>query len=279
LIPKKAKNYNPDEIPLVMPRKKAMFLSVIDIEYSVEHKKIRIIRKTAKNIKVHRNKLNMKMLKKYQAIQSSIFKFVNQPVGELAVEFSGERSRREDTPLIDFIHKIQKEITGADISIASSFNTHLHILPGEITRKNIFAIYPYENTLYKIQMKGKYLVDLLKRSANYYFLKNGQLQINREVPGYNFDLLDGIRYELIYRSGKDPIVKIISMDDGTNFNPEKEYIIAVNSYRAQQLKKLYHAKIIWRSEKTMRDYIEDYFKKHSPVRIEANNNWKIVIVK
>lgn len=278
LIPKEPQLLRANETPLVMARKKAQYVGVINISYKRENGTIRIVSKEVKNIKVNKNKLNQRLVNKYSEIQKTVQNYVREPIGELLIELDGKRSRLEDTPVIELIHNIQKSITGAQISIASSFNTKLHILPGKITRKTVFAIYPYENSLYKVKIKGKYLVDLLQRSAGYYHLDSeGKLKITSGFPGYNFDMIDGITYDLIYQKNQEPTVKIYHLENGEPFHPEQEYIVAVNSYRAQQLKQLYNAQIIWRSEKTLRDYIEQYAKLNSPLTIKADHNWKIVI--
>ncbi|MCK5075120.1 MAG: bifunctional metallophosphatase/5'-nucleotidase [Calditrichia bacterium] len=277
VIPEK-ESYIPDNTPaILMSGKKAEYVGFVKITYKKENDKIIILDKKTKNFKVNGRKAPKHLLKKYDNVKQQITQLVNTPIGEIKNKLAAAESRLKDTPIIDLIHKIQLDKTEADISLAASFKTQLEIPVGPVSRKSVFLIYPYENTLYKIKMQGKDIIDHLTRGANYYQVKNGKLEINKDVPGYNFDMAEGIEYKIIYSFNKKNKIEAVKLTNGQIFNPNKYYTVAVNSYRAQQLMKLYKCELLWKSQLSMRDFVEEYFKNNSPVSVEANNNWEIIV--
>ncbi|MCK5077716.1 MAG: 5'-nucleotidase C-terminal domain-containing protein, partial [Calditrichia bacterium] len=192
--------------------------------------------------------------------KKEIINYVNEPIGELSVDLTANKSRLKDTPIIDLIHKIQLEKTNADISIAASFKTNVNIPAGPVSLKSAFLIYPFENTLYKLEIKGSDIITHLQNSAAYYMVQNDSLKNSGKLPGYNFDMAEGIQYKIVYKENKKTLIKADKLTNGKIFHPNKKYTVAVNSYRAQQLAKHYKCEILYKSNLTMRDFIVEYFK-------------------
>lgn len=74
------------------------------------------------------------------------------------------------------------------------------------------------------------------------------------------------------------------MADGTPFDDNRTYKVAVNSYRAAGgggmltdgagiNKADLEKRILWRGDYTLRDYIIQYVRKHSPITPKPHNNW------
>lgn len=74
------------------------------------------------------------------------------------------------------------------------------------------------------------------------------------------------------------------MADGRPFDESKTYKVAVNSYRAAGggglltdgagiKKEDLEKRIVWRGDHTLRDYIIDYVRQHSPIKPKASGNW------
>lgn len=277
VIPQKDTLLGPEQPAILMPGKKAYQIGYAKLFYKKIDGKVQLTGKQLGNIRVNQDKMDTHLLRKYHRLQEQVISYVKESIGQITDTLEARWSRRMDTPFGDFIHSVQMVYSGAKLSIAAIFDTAVVVLPGKIQRNNVFAIYPYENTLYKIRIKGKYLEDLLERSARYYACQNGTLTISRLLPGYNFDMIEGLVYEIRYREGEDPDAIIYTLTDGTPFNPEVEYEVAVNSYRAQQLELLYGAKVVWKSEKSMREMIEMYIQQFSPITPVTNHNWKLIM--
>ncbi len=89
---------------------------------------------------------------------------------------------------------------------------------GDITKENIKACLPYENTLVLIDMKGSDVLDLFKFVASVYQTNGAFGQVSKQV-----------RYTITYNNGVDGILSNLTID-GNPVDPEKIYKFAVNSY-------------------------------------------------
>ena len=56
--------------------------------------------------------------------------------------------------------------------------------------------------------------------------------MNRRGPTYNFDSAAGINYKVHRGNPKGERVEIVSMENGDFFDLDKEYVVAMTSYRA-----------------------------------------------
>ena len=56
--------------------------------------------------------------------------------------------------------------------------------------------------------------------------------VNNIGPAYNFDSADGIIYRVKKSAPRGSMVEIISMKDGSTFDPAGIYKVAISSYRA-----------------------------------------------
>src|SRR4029078_4914081 len=68
---------------------------------------------------------------------------------------------------------------------------------GAITAARLQALYPYDNTVRAIRISGRQLREYLEHSARYFTVDAaGAPTMNREIPGYNFDIVAGADYVL-----------------------------------------------------------------------------------
>lgn len=141
----------------------------------------------------------------------------------------------QDTAMIDLINKVQMEYTGADVSAAAAFSTNANIQPGVIKKSDTALIYKFDNTLYLLSMTGKQLKQYMEWSASYFNeFKPGDLTVtfNQSIPGYNYDMFDGVKYQVdISKPAGQRIVNLTKLD-GTPVNETDTFKVSVNNYRA-----------------------------------------------
>lgn len=89
---------------------------------------------------------------------------------------------------------------------------------GDITKENIKACLPYENTLVLIEMKGSDVLDLFKFVASVYQTNGAFGQVSKQV-----------RYTIVYNNGSDGKISDLKIDSKP-VDPERVYKFAVNSY-------------------------------------------------
>jgi len=142
-------------------------------------------------------------------------------------------------------------------------------------------------------LTGQQIKDYLEFSSNYYnVITEANVDttplVNPDVKGYNYDMAQGFLYEIdITKKPGNRIVNMRNMD-GTPFNLEKKYSVALNSYRyngggfhlencGAMQKGILKVKTLYSSTQSMRDLMVEYIKykkKWGPKDIEYN--WKLV---
>lgn len=186
-----------------------------------------------------------------------------------------------DTAVMDLINKIQLEASGADVSAAALFKDTSDLPEGDLHYNNIFDIYKFDNTLYRVPVTGAELKAYMEWSASHYNTwKPGDINISfdPEVPGYLYDMFAGVDYEIDLSQPAGQRIKNV-MFKGEPLKDDQELTLAVNNYRySSGLKtlKLVAGTKEWESSEPIRDMIVNYFAEHSPVAPEVDNNWKIV---
>ena len=213
---------------------------------------------------------------------------VNQPpLGYTTAIFQPENEIRgipegklRDTAVVDLINRIQLEASGADVSAAALFKDTSNLPEGKINYGNIFDIYKFDNTLYRVQITGKELKKYMEWSASCYNQwKEGDINIsfNPDKPGYLYDMFAGVDYEIdLSKEAGERIVNVTYK--GEELKDDEVLTLAVNNYRyssALKAQNIVANKKEWESSLSIRDMIVEYFASNSPVSPTVDNNWKI----
>lgn len=190
---------------------------------------------------------------RFNLSHEKVRKYVNQPIGHLNKAINAADALFGPSAFVDLVHQIQLEVSGADISLASPFSLSAQLDTGVLFVRDLFKLYRFENYLYILEMSGLEVKNALEfsynlwiktmQSAEDHFI-NIKLDSNGLVirgnngspilanPYYNFDSGGGIIYEVDLTKPVGERVEIISFIDGTTFDLNKKYKIAMNSYRA-----------------------------------------------
>ncbi len=172
--------------------------------------------------------------------------FTNREVGNLSNTITSRDAYFGPSVYIDMIHTLQLNATGADISFAAPLSFNATTEKGVLNYQNLLDIYPFENQLNVIELTGQEIKDYLEFSydnwVNENAVKNGHLlNIKKDEkrnrwsfnhPSFNFDSAAGIIYEVDITKDYGERINIISMADGTNFDRNATYKVALTSYRA-----------------------------------------------
>lgn len=272
------------EVLLTQPKNWAISLSRLD--FNLESKPeggYRIVAKSAKIIPVtDQVPPDPEILKIAAPYHEMTEQTLNTVVAEARQDLSASTSRVEDTAMIDAIHKVQLHFAKADVSFASSFNPRAAIAKGPVTVRQIAALYLYDNELYAVEGTGKAVKDALENAARYFTgcqntaCSNTPL-INTAVIGYNFDMAQGVTYELDLTRPVGDRVRNLQFG-GKPLPPDQKLRIAVNNYRAAGSNgyTMYQgAKVVWRSYEDIRDLMVRYYADHE-LPSAPDNNWRVV---
>ena len=205
---------------------------------------------------------------------------------------------------IDFIHQMQLDISGADISFAAPLAMDAVIPEGDIHVRDMFNLYRYENLLYVMNLTGQEVKDYLEYSYAHWTQQMHSptdhmllLRPNAEKiadawqrlqsPSYNFDSAAGICYTVDLTKPAGQKITITQMADGAPFSLTKTYRCAVNSYRgngggylltkgAGISEKDLPARIVWSTEQDLRYYLMKRIEELGTISPAPLNQWKFV---
>lgn len=181
----------------------------------------------------------------------------------------------------------------ADVSSAAVFNPSAKYPEDKIKRSDISLIYPYDNTLYLLEMNGAQLKKYMEWSASYYnTFKDGDLTIsfNSDIPSFNYDIFDGVNYEINVANESGSRIQNLTKLDGTPIKDTDVFKVAVNNYRATS--QLTSPDIIFEKDEFpkvlevdvkgeiggVREQIVEYIttEKKGEINPSSTKNWKIV---
>ena len=118
---------------------------------------------------------------------------------------------------------------------------------GDVAIKNVADLYLYPNTVRAVRITGAELKGWLERSAGMFNQvtpgQADQVLLNPSFPSYNFDVMDGVTYQIDLSQPsrftpkgemQNPeATRIVNlMHDGKPVTDDMEFIVATNNYRA-----------------------------------------------
>lgn len=187
----------------------------------------------------------------------------------------------EDTAVLDLINMIQMEAAQADVSACALFKVTSDLPQGDLNYGNVFDIYKFDNTLYRVTVTGAELKAYMEWSVSYYNQwQEGDVTIsfNPDQPSYLYDVFAGVDYEIDLSKPVGERIQNV-MFKGAPLADDQTLTLAVNNYRfssALKSKGLVAGDKEWESSGSIRDMIVAYLAENSPVSPEVDNNWKIV---
>ena len=235
--------------------------------------------------------------------------YVNKPIGQITKTISSRESVFGPSEFVDFVHRIQLDITGADISFTAPLTFNSTINEGWIYIKDIFRIYHYENFLYSMALTGKEIKDYLEFSYGNWFNQmkdeNDHLILfARDEQGsikfstryntpetqerfYNYSSAAGINYVVDVSKPLGERIQITSMSDGTEFFYDSTYSVAINSYRgsgggghittgAGIPKEKLSERILSSTDQDFRYHMIEWIKENKTIAPEIFSAWKVV---
>ena len=230
--------------------------------------------------------------------------FVQAPVGSITEDLDARGVLFGPSAFTDLIHEVQLSLfDSAQISITAPLDVEYVIPRGEILMRDLFKLYRYENGVNLMRLSGEEIRKELEASyANWVGTMRTsqdhllQLQIPSDPessylplihPAFNYDSAKGIRYTVDVRKPVGERVTILSMKDGSPFDPHAYYRVVMNSYRASGGGELLtegagiartelSQRILASKEHDLRFYLRAYLQKHSPLTPRVTSDWAFV---
>ena len=164
---------------------------------------------------------------------------------------------------------------------------------GTLAIKNVADLYVYPNTLYAVKVNGAQVKEWLEMSAGQFNKidpkeTKEQPLVNIGYPTYNFDILDGLKYEIDVtqpaKYDKDGKVikenananRIVNMTyEGKPVADNQEFIVATNNYRgsSQTFPGVSKGEVVYQSQDETRQIIVKYMQETPVINPAADQNW------
>lgn len=299
-------------VPVVMPGKFGSHLGVIDIKLAKKGKEWNVMNSKAqvRSIAKDASDVDASIVNAVKEAHEGTINYVRQAVGTTTADIHSYFSQVQDDPSIQIVTNAQKWYV--EQKLKGTANENLPILSagapfkagtrsdpeyytfvpkGELAIKNVADLYLYDNTVATLKVTGADVKEWLEMSAGQFnqidASKNGeQSLINTDFRSYNFDVIDGVTYEIdVTQPAKyDADGKEINanasriknlMYDGKAIDPKQQFIVATNNYRANgTFPGVRNATAIEMYPDENRQAIIDYILIEKTIDPSADGNWK-----
>nr|WP_316570623.1 bifunctional 2',3'-cyclic-nucleotide 2'-phosphodiesterase/3'-nucleotidase [Neobacillus sp. YIM B06451] len=253
------------------------------------------------------------VLKAVKADHEGTVNYVRQPVGKTTADIHSYFALVQDDPSIQIVTNaqrwyIEKQLAGTKdaglpvLSAGAPFKAgrngasyYTYVPAGTIAIKNVADLYLYPNTVATVKITGADVKEWLEMSAgqfNQIDVNNAGEQplINNAFPSYNYDVIDGVTYEIdVTQPAKyDPSGNVLNASsnriknlkyNGQPINPAQQFIVVTNNYRASGTFPGVRSK----SEVNLypdenRQAIIDYIREIGTINPSADQNWNFAAI-
>ncbi|HUQ91408.1 MAG TPA: 5'-nucleotidase C-terminal domain-containing protein [Bryobacteraceae bacterium] len=277
-------DYRVNGVLLLQPKNWGISLGRVEFEMERRDGGWKVVSKTGKLLPVTRNvEADPEILSIGKPYHDMTEQYLNMPVAESPANLDAILARVQDTALVDAIQQVQLHYSKADVSLTAMFNPRVRFPKGPVSVREVAALYIYDNELYLVEGNGKMLREALENAARYYrscrdaACGEGAL-INRNVMGFNFDIAQGVDYEIDLTRPEGQRIRNLRFK-GKPLEDSRPLKIAVNNYRAAGsagYTMFRDAKVLWKSGEEIRDLIIRYYTGQKRLPAKPDGNWRIV---
>jgi 2',3'-cyclic-nucleotide 2'-phosphodiesterase / 3'-nucleotidase len=236
-----------EQVLMSEPSKWGQRLTRMDFSLVRERGRWTITAKKAATLNTNTVTEDPEVLAAVQAQHNKTLLYVNQAVATSTEELSAAESRYKDTPILDYINKVQTDTVAAALvgteyaalpvlSIAAPFSRTALFPAGQVKIKDVAGLYIYDNTLEAVVLTGAEVKAYLEYSAKFFVTLAPGAPVDPAtisdpaVPDYNYDVLSGVDYDIdISRAIGDRITRL--QISGTDVAADARFVVAVNNYR------------------------------------------------
>lgn len=297
--------------PVVMPGKFGSHLGVIDLTLEKKGKHWNVIDENAqlRAIDTKTDQIAKQVVEAVKETHEGTIDYVRSPVGETTAPIHSYFSLVKDDPSVQIVNNAQSwyvdqkraGTANADLpllSAAAPFKAggrnggdyYTNIETGQIAIKNVADLYVYDNTVFALKLTGADVKEWLEMSAGQFLqvdpsTPTEQPLINTEYRTYNFDVIDGVTYEIdvtqpakydadgnTVNENANRINKLSYQ--GAPVTDDQEFMVVTNNYRASgNFPGVRNATEVIDYAYENRQVIQDYMEQLGTIDPSADNNW------
>ena len=273
------------------------------VQATIQVRNGKVISKKGEIVDMTGEEIDQDFMNHFQPQIDSIRTFVDRQIGTFLAPMYSYESFFGSAPFTDYIHALQLEHTGADLSFNAPLVFNTVINEGPIYISDMFKLYRFENQIYVVRMTGREIrqhlelsydqwVNTMQTPDDHIMLLDTRMQGDQHRYGFknltfNFDSASGIDYEVDVTKPDGQKVRILQFSDGRPFSEDSVYRVAMNSYRgngggellirgAGIPKDSIPSRIEYMSERDQRYYLTEKITREGQVTPKAHGNWRFV---
>ena len=310
-------------VPAVMPGFWGDHLGVIDLTLQVSSDEWTVAGSQSEARPIYDSEAEEPLVEADQEILDAVAQehegtltYVRGDVAETTAPITSYFALVKDDPSVQIVNQAQtwyteKAVQGTEydglpiLSAAAPFKAggragpsyYTDIAEGTLAVKNVADLYIYPNTLKVVKLNGEQVKEWLEMSAGQFNQVNAdgpadQPLLNEDFPSYNFDVIDGVTYEIdvtqpprydaegmLVNEGSSRIVNL--RYNGEPVSAEQEFLVATNNYRASgggNFPNLDGTTTVIDSPDENRQVIINYLTEQGTVNPSADSNWEFAPV-
>ena len=287
-------------VPSIMAGSWGRAVGIVDLELMKENGEWRLaeagvrLRRTGEDVQSHERVEDLAA-----DIHADALEYIRTPITDADEPFTSFFARVKDAAITQIINEAQLNY-GRNFVAANPEYEDYGVLaaaapfrfgregPRDFTRvsdeiriSDVNDIYMFPNEIRIVEFDGEMVLDWLEyTAANFNQIdpdaEGRQELINPNFPGFNWDIIEGIKYEIdITQPVGERIVN--ATYEGEPLNEDQNFLIVTNDHRASgggEFPHLDGETIIYSTPTTHQEIIIEFLDEHDPVR--ASNNWRIV---
>ena len=239
--------------------------------------------------------------------------YVNAPSGQITKDLNSFFTLVADDPSVQLVSDAQKDYVenliknneeslakykdlpllsvAAPFKAGSSADNYVDIKAGGLAIRDLSNLYKYDNTVAVVKLTGSDVKEWVEFCTNMFNTidpnsTEEQDLINRDFPTFNFDVIDGIEYEIdVTKAPKyDKTGKVINADtsriskityNGQPLDLEQEFLLATNNYRAGGNSFPWQGRqeLVFNGTDETRDVLKKYIEAAGKLEPKVDNNW------
>lgn len=258
----------------------------LDIEFNTDQNKWHIQNKRANVHDLKDVSASPEIMNYMEEIENSTQEWLDQPIGNIEGDMTIKNplhARTSKHPFIEFIQRVQMEITGVDISVTSLLNNNSTGFGSVVTTRDVVANYMYPNTLVVLALTGSDILAALEKTASYFIIDNsGEIAVNPvfsqpKPQHYNYDMWEGIEYSINVQNPFGSRIEYIRKD-GKPIDMDGTYEVVLNNYRANGGGNYHMFKnkpIIKEVQQDTVELIQWYFDQYPSVKATTTPNFHV----
>lgn len=233
-----------DSVLLVNPGPYALNLGVVSLDVTIQGDSVLDVSLGGKLESLADVAPDETLVKRYREKTENVWMYQDSVVGSIDAPLDGMEAVCGPSYITGMFDALIKGRSGCDVTISSPYSEYLHVDSGNVTMRDVWDIYPYENNMTYMMLEGSEIVNVLEyfsdrwintiSSENDTLLKMTRTENGWKLSNRAFDFMTagGIDYTVDVTKPAGHRVNVLSMSDGKPFDPDRSYLTGVSSFLA-----------------------------------------------